>query len=80
MSLPEGFKLPPGVQLPPMRMDNPTDTIIPLDGLPLTIAVVSIIFWFFSVIVVALRVFARASKGIFSWDDGFVAVGTVSGP
>lgn len=57
---------------------DPNARLIPLDGLPLAIVVVSLIFFFASIITVSLRTFIRLKKGIFGWEDGFMVIGTVS--
>lgn len=53
-------------------------TILPPDGFPLAIVVLSSIFLGLSVITVSLRAYTRVKKGTFGLDDAFIVTGTVS--
>lgn len=57
---------------------DPSARSIALDGLPLAIVVISLIFFIASIITVSLRTYIRLKKGIFGLEDTFMVIGTVS--
>jgi hypothetical protein len=57
---------------------DPNARYVPLEGLSLAIVVVSSTCIVFSMLAVALRTYARATDGLFGFDDGLVLAGTVS--
>jgi hypothetical protein len=56
---------------------NPSATLIALDGLPLAIVVISLVFFAASIITVSLRTYIRLKMGIFGLEDTFMVIGTV---
>jgi hypothetical protein len=57
---------------------DPSARLIALDGLPLAIVVISLIFFVASIVTVSLRTYIRLKKGIFGLEDTFMVIGTVS--
>lgn len=57
---------------------QPSDRIIPLDGLPQAILAISCVFLGLSICTVALRTYTRIKRATFGLDDAFVVIGTVS--
>ena len=56
---------------------DPNARLIALDGLPLAIVVISLIFFIASIITVSLRTYIRLKKRIFGLEDTFMVIGTV---
>jgi hypothetical protein len=56
---------------------DPAARLIVPTGLPLAIIIISSIFFAVSIVTVTLRTFIRLRRGLFGWEDAFMALGTV---
>lgn len=52
-------------------------TILPLEGFPLAIFVVSLVCLGISTITIALRTYVRINDNAFGWDDKLIVLGLV---
>lgn len=59
---------------------DPNDRMVSLKGFPLSVIIISAIFFVVSAVTVAFRSLSRIQSRVFGWDDGLMAAGTVRNP